>query len=100
MQESYRALKEKALGIFLWTNKYLSIAVLAVANLLFLFTLVFKLSFIFMISLILMTITMGAIFYGIIKSALASEETPYFIGNNNQIVEWRPKSPKKSIKEI
>ena len=77
MPESYKVLKETVLSVLMWTNRSRTLTVFVGVNALAALTLVFKLSSIFLISVILMTITMLAIFYAVFKQAFASSETPY-----------------------
>ncbi len=76
MPESYKALKETVLSVLTWTNRYKTLAVFGGVNALAVLTFVFKLSSIFMVSVILMTITMLALFYAFFKQAFTPPETP------------------------
>ncbi len=77
-ESAYKALKEKALSVLQFKNKSISLAVFIGVNLLFVLTGLFRLSFIFMISLILMTITMVSLFVGFLGQTITPDTTPGF----------------------
>ena len=75
-ESAYKSLKEKVLSTLQFQNGKISIIIFAGVNLLFLLTTVSKLSFIFLISVILMTVAMFSMFVGFLSQSFVSEETP------------------------
>ncbi len=79
-ESSYNSIKEGVMSILQFKNRNLSICVFASINILFALTTFTRLSFIFLISVIMMTIAMGALFYGFISMTFSPADantTPY-----------------------
>ena len=75
-ESAYKALKEKTLSVLQFKNTSISLAVFIGVNLLFIFTGLFKLSFIFLISVILMTVCMVSLFVGFLGQTITPDITP------------------------